>query len=86
MADTNAPIELKVKVGSVAAALSALLLGLGADVLPSGAVPAWVAAPVLAVITGAVTLGAGWLAKHTPRDVADVTVDTAPPAVPPQAS
>jgi protein-S-isoprenylcysteine O-methyltransferase Ste14 len=89
--DSNAPVELKVKVGATAAALCALLLGLGAQVLPSGAVPGWVAAPLLAVVTGAVTLGAGWLAKHTPRGVA-VEVDTTPPpaapaapVVPPQA-
>jgi hypothetical protein len=85
MADnTTSPVELKVKVGSVAAALSALLLGFGAEVLPGGTVPAWVSAPVLAVITGVVTFAASWLARHTPRGLADVEVDTAPP-VPPQA-
>ena len=72
----DAPVELKVKVGAVAATLSGLVLAGLADVVPS--VPEWVSAPVLAVVTGAVTFGAGWLAKHTPRSVASVTVDTSP--------
>lgn len=75
-----APVELKVKVGSVAAALTALLLGGVADVLPGGAVPVWVATPLLAIVTGGVAFGVGWLARHTPRDVVDVSTDNTPTA------
>lgn len=87
-----APVELKVKVGAVAAALTALLLGALGDVLPSGAVPAWVGTPVLALVTGGVTFGLAWLARHTPRNVIDVAnadnsapPPAAPSAIPPQA-
>jgi hypothetical protein len=47
-----------------------------------------VAAPVLALVTGAITFAAGWAARHTPRGV-DIQVDTTPPpaapVIPPQA-
>ena len=81
----NAPVELKVKVGAVAATLTALLLGGIAAVLPGGVVPAWVSTPVLAIVTGAVTLGLAWLAKHTPRNVIDITGDdtVTPVVIPP---
>lgn len=79
-----APVELKVKVGSVAAALTALLLGAIADVLPSGTVPEWIGTPVLAIVTGGVTFGLAWLVKHTPRDIVDISADDTPAAIPPQ--
>lgn len=78
-----APVELKVKVGSVAAALTALLLGVVADVLPSGAVPDWIGTPVLAIVTGGVTFGLAWLAKHTPRNIIDISGDDTPSVIPP---
>lgn len=80
----NAPVELKVKVGAVAATLTALLLGGIGDVLPGGAVPDWVGLPLLTVVTGAVTFGVAWLARHTPRNVIDITGDdTVTPVVTP---
>lgn len=77
-----ASIEVKVKTGTAAATITAGVLAGLADVLPAGAVPAWLAAPVLAVVTGVVTFAAGWLARHTPREVADVQID---PGTPPAA-
>lgn len=79
----SAPVELKVKVGAVAAAVTAGLLGLIGHVLPAGIVPDWVAVPVLALVTGAVTWGLAWLARHTPRGVVDVVDADSPPPVAP---
>jgi hypothetical protein len=83
----SAPVELKVKVGGVAAAVTAGLLGLLGHVLPGGVVPDWAAVPLLALVTGAVTWGLAWLARHTPRDVVDVTNADAgiPSVIPPPA-
>lgn len=80
-----APVEFKVKVGAVAATLTALLLGGIADALPGGAVPVWVGTPLLAIVTGAVTFGLAWLARHTPRNVIDITGDdtVTPVVIPP---
>lgn len=79
----SAPVELKVKVGAVAATLTSGLLGLVALALPGNTVPEWASVPVLALVTGAVTWGLAWLAKHTPRTIVDVTdADAPPPAVP----
>jgi len=80
-----APVEIKVKVATAAATITAAVLAGVADVLPSGAVPGWLAAPVLAIVTGGVTFAFSWLARHTPRNIADVEVDTTPPVIPPPA-
>ena len=72
-----APIETKVKTSALAALVSTLLLSLLGQYVFKSEVPSFVAAFVesatLSVVGGAVTFGVGWLTKHTPRDVLDVS-------------
>jgi len=70
-----APIETKV----TAATVMTFVVGLAAAVLNAvqadssllGSLPAWLQAPVLALVPAGLAFLAGYRAKHTPRDVAD---------------
>lgn len=74
-----APVETKVKASSAAGAVAGLVLfALGRYVF-KGAVPDVVASWTYAIVPAALTFGAGYLAKHTPRPVTAVTTVTASP-------
>lgn len=69
------PVETKVSAASVASTLAGLVVMLLATlVFHGGAVPALLVSLVGALATGAVTFGAGWAARHTPRPLK--TTDT----------
>jgi len=81
-----APVEIKVKTSAVASAITTAALAFGSTALAGGApLPVWVGDAVGTVVIGLVTFAAGWLARHTPRNIADVEVDTTPPVIPPPA-
>lgn len=73
-------IESKVKASSAAAAASGLVLWALGRYVFKGSVPDVVASWIYLAVPAAITFGAGYLAKHTPR--ADLPVP-APPAAPP---
>jgi O-succinylbenzoate synthase len=63
----SAPVERKVKASSITALVSsAAVTGLGE--LLGSPLPGWAQTLVTAAVTGALSLLAGWLAKHEPRD------------------
>ena len=68
----NAPVEIKVKAASAATFLVglaiALLNAVAADSSLLGPLPAWLQAPVLALVPTGLTWLAGYQARHTPRD------------------
>ncbi|WP_393057753.1 holin [Streptomyces sp. LN549] len=70
-----APIETKVKASTTVTFLVglavAVLNDVQADASLLGSLPAWLQAPVLALVPAGLAFLAGWKAKHTPRDVAD---------------
>ena len=68
-------VETKVQASTGAAAVSGLALWTLGHYVFRGSVPDVVASWVYVLVPAAVTFGAGYLAKHTPR----------PPAVPPRA-
>jgi hypothetical protein len=74
--DDQQPVERKVKAGTLAATLTAGVLSLLSLRVFHGAVPDWVSIAVETVVTGLLTLAAGWWAKHTPRQL-----PPAPPVV-----
>jgi hypothetical protein len=74
-----APVELKVKAGTAAAAVAGLVLWVLGRYVFKGAVPDVVASWVYAIVPAAVTFAAGYLTRHTPRP--DLAAP-APPAVP----
>jgi hypothetical protein len=82
------PVEQKVKASTGAAALSGIALWALSRYVFRGAVPDVAASWVDAIIPAAITFGAGYLARHSPRPPGDVvvtypvTVPTAPPAPP----
>lgn len=79
-------VETKVKAASTAATVTGFLVTLigSLTVFHGGAVPTVITSLVGAAVTGALTFGAGWLAKHTPRTPpAPPAVVAAAPAVPP---
>lgn len=63
----KAPIESKVKAGSVAAGAAALVLWALGTYVFRGAVPDIVAGIVEAIVPAVIAGVAGYLAKHTPR-------------------
>ena len=63
----NLPVETKVKASTAASALAGLALWALGRYVFKGAVPDVVASWVYAIIPAALTFGAGYLAKHTPR-------------------
>ncbi|WP_371612867.1 holin [Streptomyces clavifer] len=69
----TAPVETKVKAASTAAFLVglaiALLNAVAADSSLLGPLPAWLQAPVLALVPTALTWLAGYQARHTPRSI-----------------
>lgn len=67
------PVETKVLASTVASVLTGYVVTLLGVYVFRGTVPAAVVDVAGALVTGAVTFGAGWLAKHTPR----------PPSTPP---
>jgi hypothetical protein len=68
------PVERKVQASTAAAAAAGLALwALGHYVFRSG-VPDVVASWIYVLVPGALTFGAGYLAKHTDRLIATVTV------------
>lgn len=69
----SGPLELKVSAASVGAVLSGLVVWALQTYAFRGDVPLPVDAAVQVLIPAAVALGAGWLAKHTPRP--DLQVD-----------
>jgi hypothetical protein len=72
-----APVETKVQASTAAAAVSGLALWtLGHYVFKAG-VPDVVASWIYVLVPAAVTFAAGYLAKHTDRPVATVTVPVA---------
>lgn len=60
-------VERKVKAAGTAATVVGFVTTLLAVDVFHGTVPDWATAGVGALVTGALTFGAGWLAKHTPR-------------------
>jgi hypothetical protein len=70
----GSPVERKVQASTAAAAVSGLALWSLGHYVFKGGVPDVVASWVYVLVPGALTFGAGYLAKHTPR----------PPAVPPR--
>jgi len=79
MADTNAPVEAKVKVGTAATLVTALVTGLLATYVFHGVTPDFVNEGISAIVTGGVGFIAMWLTKHTPRNIVDLTVDDSKP-------
>lgn len=83
---TTPPVEAKVKTGSLAAGLSAVVLYFVGKYVFGGAVPAGLSAGLESLVVGAagyaVTFVTGYLTKHTPRDWVDLDVQTEdnPPA------
>ena len=72
-----APVETKVQAATGAAAVSGLALwALGHYVFKTG-VPDVVASWIYVLVPAAITFAAGYLAKHTDRPVATVTVPAA---------
>jgi hypothetical protein len=62
------PVETKVSAASVASTLTGLVVMLIGTLVFHGAdVPALVVSIAGALVTGAVTFIAGWVARHTPR-------------------
>jgi hypothetical protein len=64
----NGPVETKVTVAGVAAAITTFIMGYiltGSDTFDSVAAP--LRALILAAVTGALTFGAAYWAKHTNR-------------------
>lgn len=77
-----APVETKVKASAAGSALATVVCWLlNRYVFPDG-MPAEISAAITVIIVSGVTLGAGWLAKHTPRSSAEASPGAAP-AVPP---
>lgn len=77
-------IETKVQASTAAAAVSGLALwSLGHYVFKAG-VPDVVASWIYVIVPGAVTFGAGYLARHTPRP--DVPAGNMPADIPPRAA
>lgn len=72
----NAPVEAKVKSASTASFLAglaiAVLNAVVADNSLLGPLPAWLQAPVLALVPTGLTWLAGYQARHTPRDAVRV--------------
>ncbi|MET8478175.1 holin [Streptomyces clavifer] len=69
----TAPTETKVKAASAAAFVVglaiALLNAVAADSSLLGPLPAWLQAPILALVPTALTWLAGYQARHTPRSI-----------------
>ncbi|MFF5891173.1 holin [Streptomyces globisporus] len=69
----NAPVEAKVKAASTGAFLAglavAMLNAVVADSSLLGPLPAWLQAPLLALVPTALTWLAGYQARHTPRSI-----------------
>ena len=67
-----APIETKVKASTTATFLVGLALavlnGVQEDTSLLGPLPAWLQAPILAVVPPALAFLAGYQARHTPRE------------------
>ncbi|MFD8667092.1 holin [Streptomyces microflavus] len=67
----NAPVEAKVKAASTVAFLVglaiAMLNAVAADNSLLGPLPAWLQAPLLALVPTGLTWLAGYQARHTPR-------------------
>lgn len=81
------PVETKVTAATVASTLTGLIVMLlGTIAFGGGAVPALIVSVVGALVTGAVTFGAGWVARHTPRPLDADTGSTATLTAEPPAS
>ncbi len=65
------PVSGKVSAATVAAAVASLIVTTIAAHVSVG-LPADVLRIAEALLTSAITFGAGWLAKHAPREVIDV--------------
>jgi len=69
----NAPVEAKVKAASTGAFLAglaiAMLNAVVADNSLLGPLPAWLQAPLLALVPTALTWLGGYQARHTPRSI-----------------
>jgi hypothetical protein len=89
-----APVERKVQASTAAAAVSGLALwALGHYVFKAG-VPDVVASWIYVIVPGVITFGAGYLTRHTPREVPpvllpaipalDLPAQGFPPPVPPE--
>lgn len=64
-------VETKVKAASTTALVTSFAMDLVAKyVFPNG-VPGWATALVSGAVVGGLTFIAGWLARHTPRPLAD---------------
>ncbi|WP_326739156.1 holin [Streptomyces sp. NBC_01022] len=70
-----APIETKVTAATVmtfaVGIAAAVLNAVQADSSLLGSLPAWLQAPVLALVPAGLAFLAGYRARHTPRDTAD---------------
>jgi hypothetical protein len=73
------PVETKVTVATVASTLTGFVVVLLANTVFKSGVPAAVTDVVSAAVVGAVTFGAAWLAKHTPRLILPVLAAPPPP-------
>ncbi|MFJ2848338.1 holin [Streptomyces rubiginosohelvolus] len=69
----NAPVEAKVKAASTGAFLAglaiAMLNAVVADNSLLGPLPAWLQAPLLALVPTALAWLGGYQARHTPRSI-----------------
>lgn len=69
----NAPVEAKVKAASTGAFLAglaiAMLNAVVADNSLLGSLPAWLQAPLLALVPTALAWLGGYQARHTPRSI-----------------
>lgn len=64
----NAPVEKKVKAAGWAAAVAAFVVAWVVTEVPAlAALAEPLQAAIVAVLTSAAAVAAGWLAKHTPR-------------------
>ncbi|PXY27443.1 holin [Prauserella muralis] len=82
MAKKHAPVEVKVKASAAAATVTGVVLALLGQYVFGGEVPDLVEGIVEPLVSGGVlggiTFGAGWWARHSPRqlrNVVDVDVE-----------
>lgn len=76
-----AAVEAKVKTSTLAAAVTGLVLAGITALLGQEPSPVWVeivTMVVFAVVPGVVTFTAGWLTRHTPRELLTLEVDDTP--------
>jgi hypothetical protein len=82
-----APVETKVKSSTAASALSGLALFVLGRYVFKGSVPDAIASWIYVLVPAAITFGAGYMAKHTPRgDLPAAVPSPQPPGSSPSAA